>query len=400
MRTAPALCLVLALPLAAQGYTTDFETLVASPGGTSIIGQDGYYLPPVAGSVGGSVYTYAGNTIVPPVPANPTGGLNFYGGHYTTAGAVVRSQRNVTPPTASRCRIEFDVLCNYTGTATAAPNNIGSFSLQPSSVIAPQFPTAAAYPNLLARWPVTTLPVTVWAADYVAGPSLAGTQTAFPDPNFRNLPVNVWHRWGVTIDLRTKEYLSFSVYNGATATLYTYTPAPPIPLPNQAATYVATDFRLFTGALGNLFAVDNFTITYGATYDSYGAGCAGSLGVPTLAAAPGSVPALGSTFTAVLGNLPLSVGVMASGFSDTLALGAIPLPLDLSSYGFPGCSLLADPLVTEFLVGAGNSASWTLGVPASTGFLGMPIYQQGISLDTGSPAGAFSNGAKITIGLP
>jgi len=394
--SAPTLCLLSCLvsSLVAQGYTSGWETLAATPSGTPAAGQDGFYIPPIAGSADGSFFTYAGNTIG--VPTNVNGGAIFYAGIGVTGPC--RSQRNVTPPTNSRCVVQFDVLCNYTGTGVPI-NNIGGVSLQPSAVITPQFPTASVFSNLVAAWPaVMTVPLT-WNANVSFGPTLAGVVTMLPDPAFQNLDVNVWHTWGTTIDFRTKEYINFTIRNGTTGITTVYTPVPPVPLNNQASTFIPTDFRLFTGNIGNLFAIDNFTVTYGATYDLFGAGCAGAMGVPTLAPQTGSSPTIGTTLNVDLGNLPLSLAVMCTGFSNTLALGSIPLPFDLTGSGFPGCNLLVDPLVTQFLFGASNTATWSLAIPLSNTFNGLELFQQGLSLDTGPTGAAFSNGGRCVIGL-
>ena len=126
---APVLCLlaVLAVPVVAQGYSTDFESFTASPTGDPCYGQDGFYIP-VAGSLDGFLYLYPLNPLG--VPQNPNGGAIFYAGH-SVGGVFARSQRAVTMPTG-RILVEFDVLCNYTGAGTPT-NNIGSFSLQPST---------------------------------------------------------------------------------------------------------------------------------------------------------------------------------------------------------------------------------------------------------------------------
>ncbi len=128
---APTLCLLscLAASLAAQGYSTGFEspTFTASAAGTPSLGQDGFYTPPVASTFDGAIYTYAGNTIG--VPTNPNGGANFYSG--VNVSGLVRAQRSLLVPTNSRCVIQFDLLCNYVGTATAVANYLGGFSLQP-----------------------------------------------------------------------------------------------------------------------------------------------------------------------------------------------------------------------------------------------------------------------------
>src|SRR5262245_45119270 len=350
-----ALCLFSSLaaltPLTAQiGYSTGFETFLSSSSGTPCAGQDGFYIPPIASTADGAIYDYPTNTIG--VPINPNGGLNFYAGIGPTVGGVCRSQRNVTPPTNARCVVQFDVCCNYVGTATTLPNNLGGVSLQPSAVITPQFPVAAVYMNLLARWtPTATVPpATTWDADTAFGPTPASVITTLPDPNFQGLAVNVWHTWGVTIDLRTQEYINWRITNGLTGITTIYTPPSPVPLPNQGSLQMPTDFRFFSGSLGNLFAVDNFTVTYGASYETFGTGCPGALGVPALAATPGSVPTLGLTLSVDVSNLPLGIGLMITGLSNTLLGGAVPLPMPLAAFGFPGCDLLVDPLLMTTVV--------------------------------------------------
>ncbi|MCA8964603.1 MAG: hypothetical protein KDC48_06945 [Planctomycetes bacterium] len=371
-------------PLAAQTYATDFESLNASAAGVIITGQDQYYIP-VAGSLDGLVVTYAGNTLG--VPANPNGGNNFYAGISQLTLVYARAQRPVTLPANGVVHVEFDMLCNYMGTGTPS-NNIGSFSLQPSAT--------ATYPNLLARWPVgAVFPPPTFDADLVAGPG-AGTQGPVGDPAFQNLASNVWHRWGCTFDLTAGTYVSFSITDGSTNVTTNFTPPTPILLPNPGTTPV-TDFRFFTGGSENLFAIDNFVITYGANYDTFGSGCAGSNGAPTLAG--NGYPTLGSAFTVTLGNLPLSLGFMATGFSNTTAFGGgIALPYSLTPQGFPGCDLLVDPIAVQFLVGANNSATWTFNIPNNTVFAGTAFYNQGVSLDS-VPAAAFTNGGGGVIGL-
>jgi hypothetical protein len=110
------------------------------------------------------------------------------------------------------------------------------------------------------------------------------------------------------------------------------------------------------------------------------------------------VPKDGTTLSVTLGNLPLNIAIMATGFSRTTAAGgAFNLPLDLGLFGFPGCNLLADPVNTSFLVGAGNTATWTLFIPPGPLFRGFNLYQQGFSLDT-VPALAVTNGGHACIG--
>ncbi len=389
--SAPMLCLLsLVGSVAAQGYTTNFETFVATPAGTPCAGQDGFYVPAVAGSIDGAIYTYAGNTIG--VTPNAVGGANFYAGVSAGGTAFARAQRAITFP-AGRIHIAFDVQCNFLG-AVVPVNNIGSFSFQPS--------TASTYVNLLAAWPVgVVFPPTTWNANVVAGTATPPTTatTVLPDPAFQGLALGVWHRWGVTVDLAAGVHVDFRITNGVTGITTVYTPAVPLLLPSVLVPGPPTDFRLFAGGTtaGNLFAVDNLTITYGANYTTFGAGCPGALGVPTLTG--GSLPVLGTTLAVNLGNLPVSVGLMITGLSNTLYLGVIPLPLPLAGFGFPGCDLLVDPIVTDLVAGAGNTATWLFAVPWVPALAGIELFNQGASLDPGPAFLAFSNGGRAVLGL-
>ncbi len=378
--------------LAAQGYYSDFEGFLASAVGTPCAGQDGFYVPAIAGSIDGNIHTYAGNTLG--IPVNVLGGSNFWAGASQGGTAFARSQRALTLP-SGRIRIEYDVCCNYLGTVVPT-NNIGSFSFQPS--------TGSVYVNLLAAWPVgVTLPPTTWDANVVAGSGTPpGTiTTVLADPAFQNLPIGVWHHWAVTIDLVAGTHVEFSITNGVTGITTVHVPATPLLLPTSGiGAPLPTDFRFFGGGgLGNVFAIDNFIVTDAAEYTTFGAGCAGALGVPTLAATAGSVPKIGSTLSVDVGNLPVNIGLMLTGLSNTLFAGSIPLPLPLASSGFPGCDLLVDPLITTTLVGAGNTANWTLAVPNAMTLIGFTIYNQGASLETGAVFLAFSNGGRARIGL-
>lgn len=70
-----------------------------------------------------------------------------------------------------------------------------------------------------------------------------------------------------------------------------------------------------------------------AGYQAFGAGCAGSAGVPTLAPAAGSRPALGGVLQLQLSGLPTGGALVATGLSATTTSSGLPLPLDLSALG-------------------------------------------------------------------
>lgn len=137
----------------------------------------------------------------------------------------------------------------------------------------------------------------------------------------------------------------------------------------------------------------------GASFQPFGAGCAGTIGTPTLAAAPGSRPALGTTYTLDVGNLPVGVAFMVTGFSNTSS-GPNALPFDLGVFGMNGCSLLVDPLSNLVITGAGTTASWSLNVPVSAAFSGLELYNQAFSLDptANAPGLTTTNGGRSRLG--
>ncbi|HLQ37352.1 MAG TPA: hypothetical protein VK348_06110 [Planctomycetota bacterium] len=377
--------------LAQSAYETGFETLTATAAGVPMAGQDGYFVPPVAGSLDQFAYTYAGNILG--VPANPNGGAIFIGSQSLAAATPSRTQRAVPISADCRLRIDFDICCNYIGPPAVAPvNNIGSVSTQPS--------TTARVFILLARWAIPT-PVapTTWNADIVVGPTVAGAQITVPDPNFQGLANNIWHRWGCTVDFVTNEYTELRILDGSTGILHTYLPpAGTMPLVNPAGT-LPTDYRIFTGGgLGNVLVVDNVSVAPNADTFPYGAGCNSHLGVPpTLDSVAGSRPVLGGVHTLQIGNPPSGVAFVSAGFSNTLwtALN-IPLPADLSGFGLTGCNLLADPLIQALTL----TNTWSVTIPNNLVFAGIQFYNQAFCYDPGFNAAQFvvSNGTKSCVG--
>ena len=114
------------------------------------------------------------------------------------------------------------------------------------------------------------------------------------------------------------------------------------------------------------------TWEYGAKSRSFGSGCAGSAGVPTLTAS--DAPRLGAPYTLTIGNLnpTVNVGVVVIGLTELPGVALDPI-------GMTGCLgyVSADLLVT--VTGTGGSAAWTWS-PVS-GPLGATFVAQGLSLD-------------------
>ncbi len=165
----------------------------------------------------------------------------------------------------------------------------------------------------------------------------------------------------------------------------------------------ATGATIHTLPLGNLWNI--YTTAWQdasptATFATFGSGCTGTNGVPTLAAAPGSRPALGGTFTVEAGNLPFGIALLMIGLSNVQTGTGIPLPIDLGFLGMPGCPLLVDPEINAPMIGTGTSASWNWPLPAQASLFGIHVYLQAFSLDPTANAFGFvaSNGGFGMLG--
>lgn len=136
-----------------------------------------------------------------------------------------------------------------------------------------------------------------------------------------------------------------------------------------------------------------------ANYAPFGAGCPGTLGVPVLAAATGSLPLPGTTFHATITGAPNGLALMATGFSNAQS-GGTPLPASLAGVGMPSCDLLVELLLLEVVSATGTTVAWSLPLPPGAALLGLRFFQQGFVVDPAANALglAASNGASATIG--
>lgn len=132
-----------------------------------------------------------------------------------------------------------------------------------------------------------------------------------------------------------------------------------------------------------------------AGHGFFGAGCAGSLGVPRQL--PTTAPRLGGSLSGTYTNLPQDLVVALIGFSrSSSAFGA--LPLDLAVYGAPGCNALVSSEASLVLLGSGGSANYSVAVPTSSAYLGVMLYTQGLALDLAANAlGAVMSDANASI---
>ncbi|MFM1870603.1 MAG: hypothetical protein RL398_25 [Planctomycetota bacterium] len=152
---------------------------------------------------------------------------------------------------------------------------------------------------------------------------------------------------------------------------------------------------------GTRFSVQNdlWALDAAAQTTTFGSGCPGTLGTPTLAPATNGSPTLGSIVAADVGSLPLSLALVTMGFSTTTT-GTTPLPLALGSYGMPSCSLLVAPDAVLLAIGSQNAATWRLTIPFVTALAGLEFSLQAFALDpAANAAGATtSNGVSYRVG--
>jgi hypothetical protein len=170
----------------------------------------------------------------------------------------------------------------------------------------------------------------------------------------------------------------------------------------QASAYDSVRRRVVVFG-GSNFLADTWEYGSGSfsTYETYGAGCLGSRGVPVLASTPGSLPAIGDVFRVDVTVLPL-VGTPCSmflGVSRT-SLGGLPLPLDLGLVGMPGCLLLQSADLSFPLANLAGQARWSTAIPQQAALLGASFYNQALVLDrNANPIGFIvSNAAEGRIG--
>jgi hypothetical protein len=149
---------------------------------------------------------------------------------------------------------------------------------------------------------------------------------------------------------------------------------------SSAADLVAGDTNGYT----DVFVDDRSAY---ATWNSYGDGHAGTLGIPSLA--PGRRPVLGSRFTVEVENSSsiYTIGAVFIGFEQT----AIP-----SSWGG---DLLLVPVITQLVGLSPWGASLFGDLPDDASLIGFPIDLQAMELDAGAEKGmSFTPGLELVLG--
>jgi len=178
------------------------------------------------------------------------------------------------------------------------------------------------------------------------------------------------------------------------------TGTPPLNRHSHTVAYDARRHELVLfGGINAMYLDGIWTLAVAAEQATFGAGCPGSLGVPTLQASAWSIPEPGGVAGFDVANLPFSFAMMAAGFSRTSA-GPQPLPMSLQPFGMPGCALLVSPDATVLLVGSANTATWSLPLPSVPGLLGIELFLQAFAFDPAANAAGVttSNGGRCRIG--
>lgn len=139
---------------------------------------------------------------------------------------------------------------------------------------------------------------------------------------------------------------------------------------------------LFGGGCGSALANDlwSLQIPVYSRYETYGQGCIGSLGMPTLVVDHATPPIIGTTLELIYQNVPGSF-IPAIGAYGTSR--SSPLPLDLGVIGLPGCQLWHSAEVTG-AIGAPNGSGrvrWQVPLPNSAVLLGSEVFFQCLHLE-------------------
>jgi len=178
-------------------------------------------------------------------------------------------------------------------------------------------------------------------------------------------------------------------------------PGSPGPLVESAATYDTQrgEVLMFGGASPAGFTSDlwRYKTNSPANATPFGAGCAGSVGVPYLANAPYSLPWIGDTARTRVYNLsPITPGAI---FVTSLTPSF--LPMSLAPIGAPGCDLLLQPDVLTLEIASESHADSAVSIPFSVSLAGLSIYQQAFPFEAGvNPLGMIaSNGLRLILGI-
>lgn len=159
---------------------------------------------------------------------------------------------------------------------------------------------------------------------------------------------------------------------------------------NQAMTFVLanTNVVMFGGA-GSADLADTWEFGGAvASAATYGLGCAGSNGTPTLDVA--TLPAIGSSFDLQLANVP------PGGFTLLVAGGggatSLPVP------GTACTQFVQQPFAPVGALAPGGTATFSIAIPSNPSLQGLAVHFQGVALDAVNALGVTtSNGVRAVV---
>lgn len=126
-----------------------------------------------------------------------------------------------------------------------------------------------------------------------------------------------------------------------------------------------------------------------SSYSVFGAACGGTAGLPTLI--PNQLPRVGQFFSIIFSHLPPnSSGIVCTGTSRD-RWGSVMLPLDLTPFGFTGCSLYIAAEAVSVIPDTGPFGAVVLGVLIENdpGLVGLQFFNQAAFMDAGANPGGF-----------
>lgn len=132
--------------------------------------------------------------------------------------------------------------------------------------------------------------------------------------------------------------------------------------------------------------------------NTFGQGCAGTSGVPSLYFA--GAPNLGQSFDILCANLRINTfGYLVYGFSDS-STGLFPLPLSMTPFGLPGCTLYVAPDAPEpFVTTNSTLLTRSMLLPNVPSLATFRFFVQACQFDPAAVGGInFSNAGSVRVG--
>lgn len=168
--------------------------------------------------------------------------------------------------------------------------------------------------------------------------------------------------------------------------------------PNPAVAPGVSRTSLFGGSSSNYSWIGSFHYTKSSLsglggYGFVGSSCFGTRGFVANSAL--TTPRVGQTLTTQLTNMPLSIGLFWFGVTRYAP------PVAGAAFGAPGCQLYASLDLSSLVIGANNTATYSIFIPNDPAFVGQMMYAQGGAFDpTLNALGlSSSDGAAFVIGL-